>query len=134
MRGTLRDDDSIPSFKRRFTISRAHVVGPPFFKAVLFGAMLVRTVLIGPMLVGAVLIRTVFFRAMFVRAAVVRAMHVRMMFFGVAFFGAPVPACLCKLLYARLLHISRPGLTASGVALVDARRIRRILVQRDKNA
>jgi len=60
----------------------------------------------------------VLFRAMFVRAMRIRAM----------FLGAPVPACLCK-----LLLISHLGLT-SRVALIGARGIRRVLVQRHKSA
>ena len=73
-------------------------------------------------------VRPVFFGAMLVRVVFVRAMRIRAMFFGTMFLGPPVPACLCN-----LLQISRLGLT-SRVAVVGARGIRRVLVQRHKSA
>jgi len=78
MRGTLCNDDSIPSFRRTLAVSRPRVVRSVFFRVML--------------------VRAVFFGAVFFSAVFISAMGVRAMIFGAVLFRAPVPTCLCQLL------------------------------------
>jgi hypothetical protein len=97
-------------------------------RAVFAGTVRIRAMIVRAVLFGAVFVGAMRIRAMIVGVVLVRAMRIRPMIVRAVFFGAPIRSRLRKLLYS-----SHLGLT-SRVALVDARGIRRLLVQRHNRA